>query len=146
MSAALPLPVFYLCPHGPILWLIPMRTGPAAQIRRSTSGHYVYLGGTLESWSSKRQAIVSHLSAETEYMAVANAVTDCVWLRHLLDELGCSLPKAIVVFCDDITTMYMSTNPVHHRRTKHIELDILFVREKVALVSFELFMSQLLNN
>jgi hypothetical protein len=101
--------------------------------RRSTSGYCVYLGGALVSWSSKRQATVSRSSAEAEYRAVANAVADCVWLRQLLGELGCPLPKATVVFCDNISAVYMSTNPVHHRRTKHIELDIHFVREKVAL-------------
>jgi hypothetical protein len=92
--------------------------------RRSTSGYCVYLGGALISWSSKRQATVSRSSAEAEYRAVANAVADCVWLRQLLGELGCSIPKATVVFCDNVSAVYMSTNPVHHRRTKHIELDI----------------------
>ena len=43
------------------------------------------------------------------------------------------MPKASVVFCDNISSVYMSANPVHHRRTKHIELDIHFVREQVAL-------------
>jgi hypothetical protein len=104
--------------------------------RRSTSGYCVYLGNALVSWSSKRQATVSRSSAEAEYRAVANAVADCVWLRQLLDELGASVPKATVVFCDNISAVYMSTNPVHHRRTKHIELDIHFVHEKVALGDF----------
>jgi hypothetical protein len=101
--------------------------------RRSTSGYCVYLGGALVSWSSKRQATVSRSSAEAEYRAVANAVADCVWLRQLLGELSCPVSKATVVFCDNVSAVYMSTNPVHHRRTKHIELDIHFVREKVAL-------------
>jgi hypothetical protein len=38
-----------------------------------------------------------------------------------------------VVYCDNISAVYMTANPVHHRRTKHIELDIHFVREKVQL-------------
>lgn len=38
-----------------------------------------------------------------------------------------------MVYCDNISAVYMAANPVHHRRTKHIELDIHFVREKVAL-------------
>ncbi|KAM3196178.1 hypothetical protein ACQJBY_072052 [Aegilops geniculata] len=101
--------------------------------RRSTSGYAVYLGDALVSWSSKRQATVSRSSAEAEYRAVANAVAESCWIRQLLDELATPLRKASVVFCDNISSVYMAANPVHHRRTKHIELDIHFVREKVAL-------------
>ncbi|KAK1653678.1 hypothetical protein QYE76_071483 [Lolium multiflorum] len=48
-------------------------------------------------------------------------------------ELSCPVDKATVVFCDNVSAVYLSANPVHHRRTKHIELDIHFVREQVAL-------------
>jgi hypothetical protein len=62
-----------------------------------------------------------------EYRTVANVATECIWLRQLLDELYCGITKATVVYCDNICTTYMSSNPTHHRRTKHIELDIHFV-------------------
>jgi hypothetical protein len=101
--------------------------------RRSTSGFCVFLGESLVSWSSKRQPTVSRSSAEAEYRAVANATTECIWLRQLLDELHCGISKATVVYCDNISAVYMSSNPVHHKRTKHIELDIHFVRERVQL-------------
>jgi len=55
--------------------------------RRSTSGHCVFLGDTLVSWSSKRQTTVSRSSVEAEYRAVAHAVAECCWLRQLLQEL-----------------------------------------------------------
>ncbi|KAK1653437.1 hypothetical protein QYE76_071242 [Lolium multiflorum] len=95
--------------------------------RRSTSGYCVYLSSSLVSWSSKRQPTVSRSSAEAEYRAVANAVAECTWLRQLLSELSCPVDKATVVFCDNVSAVYLSANPVHHRRTKHIELDIHFV-------------------
>jgi hypothetical protein len=101
--------------------------------RRSTSGFCVFLGSSLISWSSKRQTTVSRSSAEAEYRAIANAVSESSWLRQLLGELRCPVNIATIAFCDNISSVYMSRNPVHHRRTKHIELDIHFVREKVAI-------------
>jgi len=101
--------------------------------RRSTSGFCVYLGDNLVSWSSKRQTTVSRSSAEAEYRAVAHVVAECCWLRQLLQELHISIPLATVVYCDNVSAVYMAANPVHHRCTKHIEIDIHFVYEKVAL-------------
>jgi hypothetical protein len=101
--------------------------------RRSTSGFYIYLGDNLVSWSSKRQTTVSRSSAEAEYQAVAHVVAKCCWLRQLLQEIHIWLPSATVVFCDNVSAVYMTANPVHHKRTKHIEIDIHFICEKVAL-------------
>jgi hypothetical protein len=101
--------------------------------RRSTSGFCVYLGDNLISWSSKRQTTVSRSSAEAEYRAVAHVVAECCWLWQFLQELHVSIASATVVYCDNVSAVYMAANPVHHRRTKHIEIDIHFVREKVAL-------------
>jgi hypothetical protein len=101
--------------------------------RHSTSSYCVYLGDNMVSWSSKRQTTVSRSSAEAEYRGVAHAVTECCWLRQLLQELHVSLSSATVVYCDNVNAVYMTANPVHHRRTKHIEIDIHFVREEVAL-------------
>jgi hypothetical protein len=101
--------------------------------RRSTSGYCIFLGDNLVSWSSKRQTTMSRSSAEVGYRAVAHAVAECCWLRQLLEELHISIPSATIVYCDNVSAVYMTANPVHHCRTKHIEIGIHFVREKVAL-------------
>ena len=85
------------------------------------------------SWSVKHQPTVSRSSAEAEYKGVANAVAEACWLRNLLLELGQPLQRATLVYCDNISAVYLSTNPVQHQRTKYIEIDIHFVREKVQM-------------
>ncbi|GAA0162032.1 transmembrane signal receptor [Lithospermum erythrorhizon] len=99
----------------------------------STSGFCVFLGDNIISWSSKRQATISRSSAEAEYRRVANVVSEACWLRNLLLELHHPLIKATVVYCDNISVIYLSANHIQHQRTKHVELDIHFIREKVAL-------------
>jgi hypothetical protein len=101
--------------------------------RRSTSGYCVFVGDNLVAWSSKRQTTVSRSSAEAEYRGVANAVAETCWLRQLLLELHRPPARATVVYCDNISAMYLSSNPVQHQRTKHVEIDLHFVRDRVSL-------------
>jgi len=101
--------------------------------RKSKSGYAELLGDNLVSWSSKRQNTVSRSSAEAEYRAVANGVAEATWLRQLLLELHAPPRHASLVYCDNINAVYVSSNPVQHQRTKHIEIDLHFVRERVAI-------------
>jgi hypothetical protein len=101
--------------------------------RRSTSGYCVFLGDNPVAWSSKRQSTVSRSSAEAEYRGVANVVAQVCWLRQFLNELHHPTQRTSMVFCDNVSAMYLSNNPVQHQRTKHIEIDLHFVRDRVAL-------------
>jgi len=100
--------------------------------RQSTYGYCVYLCDNLFSWSAKRQHTLSRSSAEAEYRGVANVVAESCWIRNLLLELHCLVITTTLVYCDNVSVVYLSGNPVQHQRTKHIEIDIHFVREKVA--------------
>jgi hypothetical protein len=70
---------------------------------------------------------------------VAHTVAEIVWLRQLLTKLHRPIQQTTIVYCDNISAVYMSSNLVQQRRTKHIEIDIHFAREKVALGQVRVF-------
>jgi hypothetical protein len=80
-----------------------------------------------------RQIVVYRSSAKAEYHGIANATVKCHWLKHLLQELYVDVHKATVIYCDNVSVVYLSYDLVHHRWTQHAEIDIHFVHELVAL-------------
>uniref|UniRef100_A0A7C9CSR4 Reverse transcriptase Ty1/copia-type domain-containing protein n=1 Tax=Opuntia streptacantha TaxID=393608 RepID=A0A7C9CSR4_OPUST len=99
--------------------------------RQSVSGYVVFFGNSLISWKSKKQGVVSLSSAEAEYRSLRRLVSELAWLSRLFHELGVSDITPIPVKCDSQAAIYIARNPVFHERTKHIELDCHFVREKL---------------
>lgn len=98
--------------------------------RRSIAGHAFLIGNTAISWSSKKQQTVALSSTEGEYMSTTMATCEAIFLRRLCNELGFE-QSATTIFVDNQSAMDLARNPVHHSRTKHIEVRHHFIREKL---------------
>ncbi|KAH9769131.1 retrovirus-related pol polyprotein from transposon RE1 [Citrus sinensis] len=106
--------------------------------RKSTGAYCIYLGNNLISWSSKKQSIVTRSSAESEYRALASASAEITWLQSLFKELKIECISVPTIWCDNISATELAKNHVYHSRTKHIELDMHFIRDKVLARELEI--------
>ena len=99
--------------------------------RKSVSGYFTLVGGNLVTWRSKKQQVVALSSAEAEFHAIAKGITEVIWLKKLLSELGFPQKKACKLFCDNKAAISISGNPVQHDHTKHVEINRHFIKEKL---------------
>ena len=98
--------------------------------RKSISGYIIYLGSTPIIWRSKRQKGKSAISScEAEYVSLSQCINEVVWLVSFLKELGFNLPLPIPIYCDNKSAKDLAYNPVHHDRTKHIDIAYHRIRE-----------------
>ena len=98
---------------------------------KSTSGYAFNIGTGVMSWSNKKQLTVSLSSTKAEYKALCNATCEVVWLRRILEDIGNKQMKPIVLKCDNQSSIKLAHNSIYHARTKHIEIQHHFVREKI---------------
>ncbi|KAM1595278.1 hypothetical protein ACFX10_001586 [Malus domestica] len=99
--------------------------------RRSITGYVVYFGNNPISWQSKKQHSVSRSSTEAEYKALAHTAADIAWIRNILKDLAVVLDDPPSIYCDNMSAIALSANPVFHSRIKHLDTDYHFVRERV---------------
>jgi len=98
--------------------------------RKSTTGYCIFVGRNLVSWSSKKQNVVSRSSTEAEYRSIVAALADITWIQSLLTELR--IPSSTpIIHSDNLGVVHIAANPVMHSRSKHFELHLHFVRDRV---------------
>ena len=100
--------------------------------RHSTSGYVFKLSGGAITWSSKKQATVALSSTEAEYMGLCQATKEATWIKRLLIKLEHHQANdSVNIYCDNQGVIALAKNAVHHTRTKHIDVQYHFIREKV---------------
>eukprot|EP00257_Ricinus_communis_P027923 XP_025015337.1 uncharacterized protein LOC112536724 [Ricinus communis] len=96
---------------------------------KSTSGYVFSLGSGAICWNSKKQEVVAQSTAEAEYVSIAAASNQAIWLRKLLSYLCVELDKPTTIYCDNKSAIAIAENPVQHGRTKHINVKFHSIRE-----------------
>uniref|UniRef100_A0A2N9HJ44 Integrase catalytic domain-containing protein n=1 Tax=Fagus sylvatica TaxID=28930 RepID=A0A2N9HJ44_FAGSY len=98
--------------------------------RRSTTVYVFTLSGGPICWKSTLQSIVAMSTTEAEYMAVAEAAKEALWLKGLVKELGLN-QDGVQMHCDSQSAIYLAKNQVYHARMKHIDVRFHKIRELI---------------
>ena len=99
--------------------------------QRSTIGYCTFVTKNLVTWRSKKQQVVARSSVEAKFRAMALGIYELMWLKTLLSELQVKVQEPLRLFYDNKTAISIAHNPVQHDRTKHIDIDKHFIKEKI---------------
>ncbi|GJY44349.1 uncharacterized mitochondrial protein-like protein [Tanacetum coccineum] len=93
----------------------------------SVSGYANFLRHSLISWQSKKQAVVYRSSIEAEYRALVDSTYEISWLKSLLLDLQVTVPTPSLVMCDNVSTIALANNPIHHAYKNILKLNVILV-------------------
>ena len=106
--------------------------------RRSQSGYIFTMYGAAVSWKSSLQSVVALSTTEAEYIALTSAVKESSWLKGIAADFGVE-QEAVPIGCDNNGALSLAKHQVFHERSKHIDVRLHFVREKVENEGVKLF-------
>ncbi|KAI3746688.1 hypothetical protein L6452_09127 [Arctium lappa] len=109
--------------------------------RKSTSGSCQFIGDKLVSWTTKKQNYVSTFTAEAEYVAAASCCSQVLWMKTQLRDFGYNY-KSVPIYCDSKSVIAITTNPVQHSKTKHIDVRYHFIKDHVEKGDIEMHFVQ----
>jgi len=96
----------------------------------STSGGCFFLGNNLVSWFSKKQNYVCLSTAEAKYIVAGSSCSQLVWMKQMLEEYDVQ-QGVLTLYCDNLSAINISKNPIQHSRTKNIDIRHHFIRDLV---------------
>ena len=99
---------------------------------KDTSGVLIMMAGGPVTWMSKLQPIVA------ENLACFFVIQDIVWIRQLLKDINLERSRPTKGYIDNQSARQLAMNPVHHQRSKHIDIKYHWIRDKVAAQEIEL--------
>jgi hypothetical protein len=99
--------------------------------RKSTTGMVFFLGKNLITWCSQKQSVVALSSCEVEYIAASAAACKVVWISRLLGDMIGRAPAKFELLIDNKSAIALCKNPVHHDRSKHIDIKFHHIRDSI---------------
>ena len=106
--------------------------------RKLVSDFCIFLGDSLITWKSKKQSLVAKSSTKAECRAMAVVTCEIMWLKYLLHDFKIHHKQIVKLYYDNQSALHLCKNPVFHEKSKHIEINCHFIREKVMLGIIEL--------
>ena len=82
------------------------------------SRYMVFAGGGVVLWNSKQQQSIM----EADYMVMSRCTREAIWLRQLMEDVGCIQKEAMTIMCDKQSSMALAKNPTNHDRSKHLDV------------------------
>ncbi|KAL6311176.1 hypothetical protein AAG906_025765 [Vitis piasezkii] len=120
-----------LAESGVVKGFVDLDFGGNVDKRKSLIGYVFTAWGSAISWKANLQSIVTFFSTEIKYIATTKVVKESLWLKGTINELGIN-QKVVVIQCDSQSALHLMKNHVYHKRTKHIDVQMHFIRDILA--------------
>jgi len=95
--------------------------------RKSNSGYCFNINGSTIHWSSKKQQSVALSSTEAEFVALAEAAKEGIWIERILKDLNETLRHPVTFYEDNQSCIKLLESKMFNQRSKHIETKYHFV-------------------